>query len=450
VIGEAEEVIARNLEQWDAALEGYRDHDEVVFWFEHDLFDQLILVRHLHWLSMIDRAGTRFSLVCVGGYAGIGMFTGLGQLRPGQLAMLFPERQPISDAQIAIGSHTWNLFRAPDPGPLAEWLSSSDTSLLPFLESALRRHLEDFPSSRDGLSRSERQILRTLVDGPRTPADIFVATGEMEDRVFMGDATFWSIVRGLSRGLHPLVTLDRNESRMPIVEGHVEITPEGRDVLAGAVDHIGLNGVDRWMGGAHLTSGRHWRWDGSRLHSLNSQLPTPNSQPPTCGGLNVASGAEGGTHSMAPEDDDREFAGGTAAADTGGGDEDPGMEGEVGGGWRVVGGGTGEAVGSGDTSTSGGGGKSSSPGRRSIKPRVSVRPAKSKGGTGAGSRSPKAPIKKKPAARKTIKTTKTIKKTKSASGGRKKAGARKTSRSVSKKASGRGAKKSPGGTSRRR
>lgn len=34
---------------------------------------------------------------------------------------------------------------------------------------------------------------------------------------------------------------------------------------------------------------------------------------------------------MAPEDDDREFAGGTAAADTGGGDEDPGMEGEVGG-----------------------------------------------------------------------------------------------------------------------
>src|SRR5687768_16115723 len=31
----------------DAALAGYRDHDEIVLWFEHDLYDQLQLIQIL-------------------------------------------------------------------------------------------------------------------------------------------------------------------------------------------------------------------------------------------------------------------------------------------------------------------------------------------------------------------------------------------------------------------
>ena len=31
-----------DLTKWDHKLEGYRNYDEVVLWFEHDLFDQLV------------------------------------------------------------------------------------------------------------------------------------------------------------------------------------------------------------------------------------------------------------------------------------------------------------------------------------------------------------------------------------------------------------------------
>ena len=41
------------LQTWETALKGYRSYDEVVLWFEHDLFDQLILIRLLDWLSLI-------------------------------------------------------------------------------------------------------------------------------------------------------------------------------------------------------------------------------------------------------------------------------------------------------------------------------------------------------------------------------------------------------------
>ena len=67
----------------DAVLESYAQYDEVVFWFEHDLFDQLLLIRHLWWLR--DKTGPRFSLVCGDEY--------LGLLKPEQFPPMFAARR---------------------------------------------------------------------------------------------------------------------------------------------------------------------------------------------------------------------------------------------------------------------------------------------------------------------------------------------------------------------
>jgi len=247
------------LEQWDAALERYADHDELVFWFEHDLFDQLALVRHLHWLSAIDRRSTRFSLICIGAFPGVDNFTGLGPLSPAQLASLFPARVPITDEEVSLGRGTWELFRSPDPRPLAKVAGADGATPLPFLKGALRRHLEDFPSSRDGLARSERQILNAVADQPRSAGELFVATQRMEERVFMGDLSFWSIARRLATGPRPLLRCDEWPALVPRQGPPLSLTDAGQAVLAGDADHINMNGIDRWMGGVHLTAGEHWR-----------------------------------------------------------------------------------------------------------------------------------------------------------------------------------------------
>ena len=42
----------------------------------------------------------------------------------------------------------------------------------------------------------------------------------------------------------------------------LRLTEAGREVLEGAPDHVALNGVDRWIGGVHLTgTDVPWRWD---------------------------------------------------------------------------------------------------------------------------------------------------------------------------------------------
>src|SRR3954465_11131677 len=46
-----EEEMIHDLGAKDRAFEELHDEDEVVFWFEHDLYDQLLLIRHLWWIG---------------------------------------------------------------------------------------------------------------------------------------------------------------------------------------------------------------------------------------------------------------------------------------------------------------------------------------------------------------------------------------------------------------
>ena len=55
----------------DEAIAHFRDHEEVILWFEHDLFDQLQLIQILDWFSHQVLAPTRLSLISVNSYLGL-------------------------------------------------------------------------------------------------------------------------------------------------------------------------------------------------------------------------------------------------------------------------------------------------------------------------------------------------------------------------------------------
>jgi hypothetical protein len=155
---------------------------------------------------------------------------------------------------------------------MLERLLDTDTGELPFLDGALRRHIEEFPAASNGLSRTERQILEVLDSrGSLAPDQLFRAAQTLEDRVYMGDASFWVRVIELAAAPAPLLELRGlvpRSDRLPA--GEAEITPLGRDVLRGGADRIRLKGIDRWLGGAHLeTRGAVWRWNES--HIVESQ-----------------------------------------------------------------------------------------------------------------------------------------------------------------------------------
>ena len=247
----------------DAVLESWRDRDEVVFWLEHDLFDQLLLIRHLWWLTTnaAERArrATRFSLVCGRDY--------VGMLKPEEFAPRFDTREPITADQIRIGSAAWAAYCSGDPMRLLPFAAGDAESarVLPYLAPAMRRQLEEFPSVSNGLARSERQILEVLSEGPRTPEQTFIAASKLEDAIYMGDLSFWKLVREMADVAHPLLTIDVEERPGPLPDGTLRITETGRAVLAGRADRVTLNGFSRWLGGTYLSADRLWRWTGSSL-----------------------------------------------------------------------------------------------------------------------------------------------------------------------------------------
>ncbi|HEX5727022.1 MAG TPA: DUF1835 domain-containing protein [Longimicrobiaceae bacterium] len=260
-----EDEVLRSFAERDAALRGFRDHAEVVLWFEHDLYDQLQLIQVLDWLAGEERGATRLSLVCRAEY--------LGSARPARLAELFETRAEVSDAQLALARAAWEAFRAPDPTAV-EALAAGDTSALPFLGAALVRHLEQFPSLHNGLSRSEQQAVSGLRSGSREVGELYTGTHHgMEEPVWLGDSTFACYLEGLSGGEQPLVLFDdgspveapRNGDGQAFYARRVTLTEAGRAVEAGWADRVRLNGIDRWLGGVHLR-GRDlpWRWDAGR------------------------------------------------------------------------------------------------------------------------------------------------------------------------------------------
>ena len=257
----------------DSILERFRNEREVVLWFEHDLYDQLQLLQILGWLAEQERLATLLSLIAIDSFPDRASFHGLGELTPAELSSLFPQRRPITTAMLTLAHEAWDAFRSPDP-TMIERVLARDTSALPFLAGALKRHLQEFPSVTSGLSRTERQILEALAAGPMRPLPLFVAAQRMEEAPFLGDWPFWQHVYDLSQGPSPLVIRqDGGAFVLPVfssgaagqtafLEQEFVLTEQGRTVLAGQGDWMQLHGIDRWLGGVHLRGHEpSWRWD---------------------------------------------------------------------------------------------------------------------------------------------------------------------------------------------
>jgi hypothetical protein len=255
---------ANDLRRWRTVIENNSSYDELVLWFEHDLFDQLNLIQLLAWIHEERPTTKPVTLVCVASFPGHPRFKGLGELTPAELASLFSTRRSVTGAQYALASRAWQAFRAPTPEAL-DLLRLGETIALPYLSAALTRFLEEYPWSIDGLSRTERRLL-LLADHTRSLRAAFPLMHEGEDAYYVTDSSLASMAEDLSRSAHPLLTITDDETpEGNVLHGAVTITDTGRAVLARRRDRVATCGIDRWMGGVHLRGGANeWRWDHER------------------------------------------------------------------------------------------------------------------------------------------------------------------------------------------
>jgi DNA-binding transcriptional MerR regulator len=251
-------------------LEALDDKATVVLWFEHDLHDQLQL---LDALTLAHEAGALPELIVVNSFPGKPDFRGLGELSAEELESLWPQRRTAGSDTPAVAARAWDAFRAEEPTALAE-LAATEPPELPLLASAITRLLGELPAATDGLSGTERRALQAIAGGARTPIAAFVAAQQLEEAPFLGDAWFYRALAAIGRGTARLIETEDGEplpeapplsdaltfTRLPL-----RLTTAGERVLRSEADRVELLGIDRWVGGIHLTTENLWRWDGTAL-----------------------------------------------------------------------------------------------------------------------------------------------------------------------------------------
>jgi hypothetical protein len=249
-------------------------YEEVVLWFDSCMFDQTIMIHLIELCSKQDLSHTKLSLICID--------RGLGELTMEELAALIDTRSNITRKQKTLANKAWKAFRSDTPESISK-IINEDCSDLPYLQDALKRHLEQLPSITNGLNRTQNQILEAVSEGADNLIQIFKTVSEMETRPFMGDTSLWQRIDELAECKTPLLKLQgpgrlKNAISLPnkidapsiekIESWKISITETGKNILKGKNDFIKLNGIDVWLGGIHLTEENQWRWDKKRQMPL--------------------------------------------------------------------------------------------------------------------------------------------------------------------------------------
>jgi hypothetical protein len=248
------ETYVRGIENQTARLATGRGHDEIVLWFEQDLFCAVTLWSLLDWLRR-ELPAAPLSLV----YPALDdAMTGLGALPPDRLTALFAGRRPVNARARELGAHAWAAYASPDPLATTP-LAARESPALPFVREAFRCHLGRFPSVRNGLNEVESATLTVLRRGSRRFGDLFreVTAHPLLRRHGMGDRQFAACLRRLM----PLVSI----VGATVLTAEIDLTPQGFEVVAGELDWLALHAIDVWLGGVHLRHGGPlWRWDADR------------------------------------------------------------------------------------------------------------------------------------------------------------------------------------------
>jgi hypothetical protein len=268
-----EDRVRTDMAERDARLaEALESGEELVLWFETDLYDMLQLAQVLDRLHRAAGAGAASLAI-----AGEDAFVGVAQLTNDELRALHADgertrrarRIPVDAALTEAGRAVWAALRSPDPRVLQP-LATGGTPALPAFGEAVRRHLQQFPWRGSNVNRTERALLEAVGAGARTREAAFVAQQAREERPFLGDALAFDHLDALARGPGALIGEGDGDRSLAASgtaaalegehDGRLALTAHGEAVLAGHAAWAGR--PERWLGGVRLAAGEpRWCWD---------------------------------------------------------------------------------------------------------------------------------------------------------------------------------------------
>jgi len=144
------------------SLCNHKQQDQIILWFEYDLFCQINMLAVLSWLKTYRR-DAEISLVCSGDEDETDKLYGLNELSNEQLLDLYKNRKVLSRSDIEYADYVWQLYCSDNPIRL-ENLTDFNNYQYNYLGDAVKAHLKRFPSIKNGLNAIENRVLEVAVE----------------------------------------------------------------------------------------------------------------------------------------------------------------------------------------------------------------------------------------------------------------------------------------------
>ena len=197
-------------------LYAFEDYDEVVLWFEYDLFCQINMIALLSWFAQQDRGNTQISLVCLGEHIHYDGLVSLGEIDSKHYPELLKNRKILRQKDLDEALSVWNCYCSNKPNQLLE-LPINGT--FPYLKKALKEHLKRFPSLKNGLNIIENNILSLAIQGVNNPHKVVGQLLEKYTHYGFGDLQYYSYLKRLILLFSDIDAMKVNDLGMAIYKG---------------------------------------------------------------------------------------------------------------------------------------------------------------------------------------------------------------------------------------
>lgn len=218
------------------SLCNHKQQDQIVLWFEYDLFCQINMLAVLSWLKTYRRHA-EISLVCSGKEDDTTRLYGLNELSDEKIMELYKNRTVLSQDDIEYADYVWQLYCSDNPMRL-ENLMDFKNFQFDYLSEAIKAHLQRFPSIKNGLNAIEDNVLQVALDQkPKSKREFVGRILRHQGRYGFGDTQYERLLSNLK----PLFS-----SFNP-----VRLSAKGKAVLANKENYYSaLRNDEYYLGGA--------------------------------------------------------------------------------------------------------------------------------------------------------------------------------------------------------
>lgn len=255
-----DDIVEANNKTWGASIftnsELFNSSDPLIIWSDELLSTQLMIALVCKLFNAQGLDCSKISILSYGANNASDHPQALGSLTEKELSKRRPPCEKMSANDMQIYSEIWDLYCSEKPEDHLKL--AREKTFLDHTQNATQCIVRRYPHKPTGLDAVQTELLgHGFSHAPNTARIIGDAMGLNDTADQVGDLYLFNqlLEMGDPALPSPLLNFEFLSDDFSMRHCNTQILPLAHDVFEGRQNYIDLNGIDRWIGGVHQTSG---------------------------------------------------------------------------------------------------------------------------------------------------------------------------------------------------